>query len=161
MEYTHILIHYSEIGLKGKNRSFFEKKLEHNIKRSLNREEVSFDSINRKRGRILVKKDKDTNIDKVLKTFKNIPGIANISPVITVKSDLEKIKETVLNILNNKNFSSFAIDTKRSYKEFPKTSVEINEELGSVVLEEFNKRVDLDNPELTVYVELTKSKTYI
>ena len=41
------LVHYHEIGLKGKNRSFFEKKLEQNIKKVLDANGVKDFSLRR------------------------------------------------------------------------------------------------------------------
>ena len=52
---THIICHYSEIGLKGKNRIFFEKKLKENIKNALNTYAPDlFVNIQRLRGRFLI-----------------------------------------------------------------------------------------------------------
>ncbi len=33
----YLVIHYSEIGLKGRNRAFFERQLQHNIRERLSR----------------------------------------------------------------------------------------------------------------------------
>ncbi len=61
MEYA--IIHYAEIALKGGNRAFFEGKLVENIKQALKSQQ--YDSVKRLYGRILVKLNKKSNIDKI------------------------------------------------------------------------------------------------
>ena len=51
-----ILCHYGEIGLKGKNRGFFEKKLQKNLRSALKRfSPDTFSSIGRMFGRLIIR----------------------------------------------------------------------------------------------------------
>ncbi|HMB17468.1 MAG TPA: tRNA uracil 4-sulfurtransferase ThiI [Candidatus Paceibacterota bacterium] len=161
MRYTHFIIHYAEIGLKGKNRAFFENKLESNIEKSLQREEINFSDVKRITGRIIIKTTQNTEIDKVTEVLKNIPGVANFSPVVKIETDLEKIKETALKIVSEEEFSSFAIDTRRSNKNFSKSSMEINEEVGALVVDKTKKDVDLEEPDLTIHIEIARKSTFL
>jgi len=56
--------------------------------------------------------------------------------------------------LHGAPFESFRIDTQRGDKTFPLTSPEINRVLGAAVKEKSGARVDLENPEFTVFVEI-------
>ncbi len=161
MQYTHILIHYAEIGLKGNNRAFFENKLESNITQALKKDKVAFSNVKRITGRIIIKLTNDTNIQEAKEVLKNTPGIANFSPSIKTNSNLEKIKEVVSNLVKEEDFSSFAINTKRSDKSFSKSSVEVNEDVGALVVDQTKKEVDLENPDLTINIEIASKHTFI
>jgi len=70
MEY--VICHYSEIGLKGKNRKFFEEKLIKEIKRCLNSGFYEF--VKRISGRIIIKlnskgREEQSKIKIALKMF--------------------------------------------------------------------------------------------
>jgi thiamine biosynthesis protein ThiI len=56
--------------------------------------------------------------------------------------------------LHGAPFESFRIETQRGDKTFPLTSPEINRVLGAAVKERSGARVDLENPEFTVFVEI-------
>ena len=63
MKTSHILCHYSEIGLKGKNRSYFENTLKRNIHDALNvTVPNAIDTIEKLRGRFLITYQKLTLI---------------------------------------------------------------------------------------------------
>ena len=68
------LVHYGEVGLKGKNRSFFEKRLVQNIKRSL--KGLGCADVHRIYGRILVTLQPDSNITAIREKLSEIIGIA-------------------------------------------------------------------------------------
>ena len=161
MEYTYIVIHYAEIGLKGQNRPFFEKRLEKNIKKSFERDEISFKSIERKYGRILVKLSENPELSRINKTLSNIFGIANFSFAVKVKSKIEEIENKAVEILKVENFQTFKIDTRRSDKKFPMKSMEVNEKVGQKVVDNLKKNVDLENPDKTVFIEITWDGAFI
>ncbi len=161
MEYTYIVIHYAEIGLKGQNRPFFEKRLEKNIKKSFERDKISFKSIERKYGRILVKLSENPELSRINKTLSNIFGIANFSFAVKVKSKIEEIENKAVEILKVENFQTFKIDTRRSDKKFPMKSMEVNEKVGQKVVDNLKKNVDLENPDKTVFIEITWDGAFI
>lgn len=146
------VIHYGEIALKGKNRSFFEGKLRRNIKKALRG--IELDDIERLRGRMLVnisEKDKEAIAAERLK---KVFGITHFSFGVAVSKDLDEIKKAAWSLLKDKNFASFKINTQRAQKEFHMTSVEVNKEVGDYVQARCGKRVDLTNPEATCYIEI-------
>ncbi len=145
-----ILVHYSEIGLKGGNRRFFEKKLVENIKSAVNCK------AERKRGRIILSKVKVRDIDKLRK----IAGISHFSVAEEVPLSLDAMKKTVAKIAKASRARSFRITASRSNKSFRYTSPELNKLLGGAVWKATKKKVDLHAPQLEIFVEIAE-KAYV
>lgn len=167
----YLIIHYGEIALKGKNRSFFEKRLVSNVKKAL--KGIDYESIKRISGRILVKLQNqpahqpNSQIvaefkDRLLKVF----GIENFSFAVMCQQDLAEIQRTAWQILKDKHFTSFKVECKRSQKDFPLTSPQISQKLGDYILAAFSdqgiqKVVDLEEPDLTLYVEVVEHYAFL
>jgi len=150
-----IIIHYSEIGTKGKNRAFFEKRLAENVRNSLGDSKVY-----RRYGRIVAElniKDRTEIVDKLSK----IPGIANFAFGFKAKLDFKDMEDVVLSNLKDKKFETFKINARRSNKRFKMNSKEINEQLGGSVIDKFNKKVKLKNPDLEIFVSVGESEVFI
>lgn len=137
------VVHYGEIGVKGENRAFFERKLVENISR--------FARAKRRYGWIEVEYSEGLE-----EKLKKIPGIRYFGIGFKVDLEMEEIKSAVLKVLPEK-FETFRISASRRNKSFPLNSVEINRELGRFVVEKTGKKVDLENPEVTVWVEIAEN----
>ena len=87
-------------------------------------------------------------------------GVANFLPAQEVAPDLEALKAAALASLRGRTFGSFRVTTKRSYKGFPKNSGEIDREVGAAVHEATGVRVDLEQPELTLFVEVLQDRIF-
>lgn len=155
---NYIICHYSEIGIKGKNRNFFEKTLEENIKNALVKNNIDFEKVKRISGRIIVKLNSEKLNEekkKIEEILKNIPGIANFSYAVSVNADIEDIKKKALMVLSEVNFSKFRISTTRSDKNFPLKSYEVNEIVGEYILKNLkDKKVDLKNFDVECFIEI-------
>lgn len=152
----YIICHYSEIGLKGKNRSFFEKKLVQNIKVSLPKN--SYSLIKRSSGLVLIKSETPEKIkDPLQKVF----GIAYFVICERVEPDIEKITKKALAIIKDKEIHSFRITTKRSDKTFPMTSQKISRIIGATVVEKLGLEVDLENYDFECKIEINKEGAFI
>jgi len=151
--YSHVIVHYSEIGTKGQNRGYFEKKLVDNIKYTL--KGLGLKSTKRERGRIILELDKNYNEKKITERLKYIPGIANFSFSVQSPLELSKIKKSLDKLLHKKR--TFKIHTTRSNKNFSYNSMKLNELLGEYVLKKTKMKVKLNNPQSTYYVEITDS----
>jgi len=154
----HILLHYAELALKGKNRREFEKKLAKNIKQLLHPT-----SVDRQHGRMIV--HMESIGEDVLEHLALIPGIRNFAVVHECEPELEKIQETAKQAVNEAftdiEGKRFAVKGRRSDKKFPLTSPEINFEVGGYLKTHFNLLVDLNNPEIVVFVEVTTEKAFV
>ncbi|RLJ01106.1 MAG: hypothetical protein DRP11_05045 [Candidatus Aenigmatarchaeota archaeon] len=159
MNYDRILIRYGEVALKSdpvKNR--FINRLVGNIQSGLDRAEVKY-RIERDRGRLFViTKDIEKSIEILRKVF----GIVSISPVKTTKGELEHIIKVVENLAKEyiREGETFAIRARRKGTE-KVTSKMIEREAGAAVLKTVDARVDLTNPEKTIYVEVRQNKAFI
>ena len=79
-----------------------------------------------------------------------------------MESDDQSIHNKVLEIVKEKSFKTFKIETKRSDKRFPITSQDYNNVLGGLVLKNIsNIKVDVHNPDLKIKVEIREDKTFI
>mgnify|MGYP001569516593 CR=1 FL=1 len=156
---NYIVCHYAEIGIKGKNRKFFEEKLINNIKAALNIQiPENWEFVKRISGRILIKL---TNKNQRFDVLKNIFGIAYFAFAVSTKNEIEKIQETALTLVKNKEFKTFRISAKRSDKKFPLSSQEINEKIGESVVKNLKKKVNLKNPEITIFIEVTENNAFL
>ena len=175
MKYDFIICHYAEIGLKGKNRKFFEEKLIENIKKVLPRN--SYKKVKRISGRILIGLG-DCPSRQVLK---NVFGIAYFSFAVACEQEIEAIKKKAVEILRNKtvtnrydrikllqlsekqrlHFKTFKVETQRSKKDFPLNSQQISEQVGAEVLKKLKKKVDLTNPDITCFIEIVENYAFL
>ncbi len=149
-----IIIRYDEIGLKGKNRIYFENRLIDNIKNQLKK--FGYKShIERIRGRIIVYSHAPLTI------YSKIFGVRSYSPAIESSLDLNEIYNSIRNLIKEKKFKTFRISTQRLWKGYEKTSMEINEQIGEFVIRDFSKKVDLESPDLNIGVEILNDRSYI
>ncbi|MBD3208633.1 MAG: tRNA 4-thiouridine(8) synthase ThiI [Candidatus Nealsonbacteria bacterium] len=157
----YIICHYHEIALKGKNRKFFEQKLVKNIKMSLPK--GSFEGVRRISGRILVKlSDEGKGLrEKMEAALKNVFGIVYFAFADTCDQDIESIQKEAAEILRGKNFKSFRVTTKRSKKDFPLTSQEVNEEVGAFIVDKTKKDVDLENFDINIFIEIVEDFSFL
>ena len=149
-----ILIKYGELTTKKANRNLFINKLSDNIKNVLKDEKVK---IKKDRVRMYIETD---NIDNVSKKLLNVFGLQGIVIAHKVNTNTEDIKEAVLNILKDIQFKTFKVETKRADKNFEIKSMDFNNIIGSLVLKNFDVKVDVHNPDITIHIEI-RENTYI
>ena len=150
-----IMLKYGELSTKKDNIGLFLKKLKDNITRILTEEEkVYFD-----KGRMFIE---SPNIDNTIKKVSKVFGIHELVMAYKIDTDYDNLKETVKSLVSELNFKTFKVVTKRSDKTYPKTSMEISKEIGGVVLKNVpNIKVDVNNPEITINIEIRSNATYI
>ena len=145
-----VVVHYGEIGIKGKNRAFFENKLMENIRKAMGAK------AERDYGRIVVNKNPEN-----LAALQNVMGIASFSPALRADLTIESIKEKALLIANEKNAKTFALATKRSNKNFEYDSRQVNEIVGKYIQENTGMQVDLTNPDEKIFMEIASKNAYV
>ncbi len=162
--FTAFLIKYAEIGVKGKNRYLFEEALVHQIKYVLKRCEGGF-KVTRTDGRIYIHALSEFDYDEVVENLKTVFGVSGICPVIHVPDEgFDKLSATVVDYIDkvyeDKNIT-FKVNARRARKNYPMNSMEINRELGGVLLESYPEmKVDVHHPDVMLYVEI-REKIYI
>ena len=158
-----ILVKYGEMALKGLNKRTFEDVLVKNIKRRL--KDIGKTNITRAQSTIFIdpyeeKYDTDEAVDRLKKVF----GIAALCRAAVCEKQFDDIKRVSLEYLEEalSYASTFKVTAKRADKSFPMKSPEICRELGGALLSRFdNLKVDVNNPEVTVTVEIRDSKAYV
>ena len=151
-----IVIRYAELSTKKSNISLFLKQLKTNVSFALDeyKPTIYFD-----KGRMFVETNK---IDECVNRLKFVPGIQGILIAYKIKSDVEEIKDTLINLLKEKEFNTFKVSTKRSDKEFPINSMDFSKQMGAHILKNIdNLGVDVNNPDIEVRIEIRKKDTYI
>jgi tRNA uracil 4-sulfurtransferase len=158
----YVICHYSEIALKRRNRKFFEECLIKNIKRSL--KSSFYYSVRRISGRIIINltPQGEENKDDVKNSLEFVFGISSFSFALNSDQDISEIKKNVINLLEKEKFDTFRITAKRTEKNFPLSSSEINEIIGGDVLQNFkNVKVNLKNPDLNCFIEIVEKYAFI
>ncbi len=162
--FTAFLIKYAEIGIKGRNRYLFEDALVRQIKYALKRCDGAFE-IRKTMGRIFVEAQSAFDFDETVEQLRRVFGIWGICPVIYVEDQgWEKLCGEVVAYLGemypDKN-ETFKVNARRSRKNYPKDSMEINRDLGEVILGAFPEmRVDVHRPDILLNIEV-REKIYV
>ncbi|MCI8949512.1 MAG: tRNA 4-thiouridine(8) synthase ThiI [Lachnospiraceae bacterium] len=152
------LIKYAEIGIKGKNRYMFEDALVKQIRFALKEVEGNFE-VTKESGRIYVNALSSFDQDDVVTVLKRVFGISAICPMVQVEDEgYDTLKSQVLQYLDHvypeKNFS-FKVNARRANKQYPKTSEEINRDLGEAILKAYpGLSVDVHHPQVMLHVEI-------
>ncbi len=154
-----ILIHYHEIGLKGKNRGKFERRLMTNITRAL--KGVPCGKLERLSGRMMLALTSESPIDVIRERLSTVFGIANFSEAVVAKRNIEAIRETAWALAQKADFESFKIVTRRGDKTFPFNSDQINRDVGKHIQTLSGARVLMDNPDLTCFIEIAPQRIFI
>ncbi len=153
-----VTVHYSEIGLKGKNQPLFIRKLEGNLKRAT--ADAGVRRIEERSGRLVLRLSDGADWGLLRQRLQWVFGVANYSLAMRVPPDLAALKQGVVAALAPLSFASFRVSTRRAYKQFPLNSEGVNREVGAAVLEQRQVKVDLEHPELTVHVEVLPRDIY-
>jgi len=153
-----VIVHYHELALKGRNRPFFEQRLVRNLRSML--KDLTGVQIVPLTGRIRIDLPEESGWDTIKSRLARVFGVANFSLAYSVPRNLDTLKEAVGTAVAGLEFKTFRVSTKRADKRFPLTSVEVNRELGAHVCTLTGKRVSLDDPDLTIRVEVLERDAF-
>ena len=153
-----IMLKYAELNTKKANIGMFLHILKQNIEEKIG----NFANIEFDKGRMFIKTEEE-NYSFVLNSLKKIFGIHEIEVGYQIENTkISLIEESLIKIIQNKDFQTFKVETKRSDKNYPLTSLEISKHLGGIILKnKENIKVDVQNPEVIFYVEIRKEHAYI
>jgi len=158
-----ILVKYGEMALKGMNKRSFEDALAKNIKRRI--KSLGKTEITRAQSTIYIKPLEDGfDVDEAMERLQKVFGIAALCRAAVCEKDFEDISRVACEYLDEplSYAKTFKVNAKRSDKRFPMKSPEICRELGGVILSRFSHlQVDVNNPEITVTVEIRDTKAYV
>jgi thiamine biosynthesis protein ThiI len=147
-----VVVHYHEISLKGGNRPLFLRRLADNLRHATTGCGVR--AVRRLPGRLVLDLAPDADHPALRARIATVFGVANFAPGLAMPPRLDAVKDAILALLAGRQFESFRITARRTFKVFPMSSEDVNRELGAFVLKHFSTRVNLGQPALTVHVEL-------
>ena len=153
-----IVIHYQEIALKGKNRPWFLGRLVKNLRRALS--DLDVVAVRALMGRIEIQLGPSTSREQAAERVRRTFGIANFSFARRTPLDLEVIACAILADLRDTTCGSFRVSARRADKRFPMTSPQVEREIGGRIQEARGWKVDLDDAELTIHVELLSNEAF-
>lgn len=158
MRFHSFLIKYGEIGIKGKNRYLFEDALVRQIRFALKDVDGEF-YVHKAQGRVYVDCDGEYDYEETVESLQRVFGIVGICPVVRLKDEgVEKLKKDVEDYIREmypQQNQTFKVEARRSRKSYPLNSMELNCELGEVILGAFPEmKVDVHNPQVRLHVEV-------
>jgi len=152
MIYDSILIGVDEVWMKSERvKKRLMDKLSEDVKKRLNTDNLMIG-----RGRIFIFDYKEEWIEILKKVF----GIKTIYPAIKTESKIEKIKGASEKFFEDFK-GSFKISAKRVWKDFEYKSYDINRIVGEHISKKFGLRVDVKNPDKTLYIEVHDFATFL
>jgi len=156
-----VLVHYHEIGLKGRNRSAFERRLRDNLDAALIGLPVA--PAVRLASRLSVPVTSSAALEDVLDRIVRIPGVSNAAVAFkTSRLESDMRRAVLLALEAAEPYSTFKIEARRSNTDFPISSMEMNQTIGTYVLEHTDgKKVDLTHPEAVCHVEVVQGDAYV
>jgi thiamine biosynthesis protein ThiI len=147
-----IVVHYKELALKGKNRPWFIQHLVRNLRAALAGLDVK--SVRSVTGRIEIDLGAGTQWEAASARIRRVFGIANFSFAGRASHDFDEMAAAILGGLGDRRPASFRVSARRSDKRFPFTSPQIERQVGGLIQEATGWRVDLEQAELTIHIEM-------
>ncbi len=157
------LLKLGEIVLKGANKRQFESRLRQNVRRRMKRY-GNFDVYIMQSTVYVQPMDEQADVDGAWEACASIFGVVSLCRCRPCEKSVDAIYEAVENYLGADldAAASFKVESKRSDKSFPMTSIAISQEIGGRLAEAHpNCRVDVHNPQYTVYVEVRDLAAYV
>ncbi len=149
-----IIIRYSEIFLKKKNRGFFERAFENNMQRAL--QGLQYTLI-KQSGRYLVRDFYEDEAEEFIQRLQKVFGVHTLSVAYETSSDLDSIAEIAIAL--SRKSGTFKVESHRGDKKYPLTSIEISREIGARLLDHAKGalKVDVHDPSFTVRVDIREN----
>lgn len=158
-----VLLKCGEIVLKGLNRRSFEDVMIKNMKRRI--ADLGTFVIRKSQSTIYVEpQDEDIDMPLLLSRLQTVFGIAALTPALVLEKDFAKIAQAAPDYLRQglSAATTFKVNGKRSDKSFAMDSPALCCELGGILLDAFpHLRVDVQNPQVTVTVEIRETAAYL
>ena len=157
------LLKLGEIVLKGANKRQFESKLRQNVRRRM-KLYGNFDVYLMQSTLYVEPMDEECDVDGAWEACRSIFGVVSLCRCRPCEKNLDAIFEAVENYLGDDLdcAESFKVESKRSDKRFPLTSIQLSQEIGGRIAEAHPScRVDVRHPAYTVVVEVRDLAAYV
>lgn len=151
-----ILIRFSELSLKGKNKKEFINILRRNVNNKL--EGLDFTLISQHDKFLIRDMKEDSSI--FLEKISEVVGISWFTLAFEFETNRESIKEGVLKLVDGKGWNTFRVSAKNTSEEF-KDSMDLTHFVAGNILEETDMKVNLSNYDVDVSVRVEDKTTFI
>ena len=157
------LLKLGEIVLKGANKRQFENRLRANVRRRM-KAYGNFDVYIMQSTVYVEPMDENCDVDGAWEACRSIFGVVSLCRCRPCEKNLDAIFQAIENYLGDDLdcARSFKVESRRSDKRFPLTSIQLSQEIGGRLAEAHpDVEVDVHKPEYTVYVEIRDLAAYV
>ncbi len=157
-----ILLKLGEIVLKGLNRRSFEQKLTANVRRRL--APIGKFRVYCLQSIIYVEGEDGADMDTAFEALKKVFGVISLTRAAACEKDKDAIAKLAIEYLREDMLraKSFKVETRRSDKTFPMTSIELSQYVGNALSDAYEDiEVDVHDPELVVHIEVRDLAAYV
>lgn len=157
------LLKLGEIVLKGANKRQFESRLRQNVRRRM-KPYGNFDVYILQSTVYVEPQDENADVDGAWEACRAIFGVVSLCRCRPCEKNVDAIYEAVENYLGEDLdcAESFKVESKRSDKQFPLTSIQLSQEIGGRLAEAHPScRVDVHHPAYTVFLEVRDFAAYV
>lgn len=156
------LVHYHEIGLKGKNRATFENRLLANLDHALRHLPVR--RVKRISGHLLVEAENGFADASMAEAISRVPGVARVSLAYRTAQVEEDYCKAAVKALGEVTvpWETFKVHARRSSTSYERHTLEMNQIVGAALCEAFpTKKVLMHGPDMTVIVHAVQGDVYV
>ena len=157
------LLKLGEIVLKGANKRQFESRLRQNVRRRM-KLYGNFDVYLMQSTLYVEPMDEECDVDGAWEACRSIFGVVSLCRCRPCEKTTDAIFEAIENYLGDDLdcARSFKVESKRSDKRFPLTSIQLSQEIGGRLAEAHpTVAVDVHHPDYTVFVEVRDLAAYV
>lgn len=154
-----LLVYFGELILKGGNRSWFFEKLLNNIR--VNLRGLSVSRIENLSGRIIIDLKEAYPIEALAERLSRVFGVSGFAPAFKAGGGVSDVESMALSCLSKREIGSFCVRAKRVDKRLPFSSQDVNIKVGAAICEKFGAKVNLKDPDTTVWADILKDRSYI
>ena len=157
------LLKLGEIVLKGSNKRQFENKLRSNVRRRM-KHYGNFDVYIMQSTVYVQPMDDECDVEGAWEACRSIFGVVSLCRCRPCEKNLDAIFDAIEEYLGDDLdcAKSFKVESKRSDKAFPMTSIQISQAIGGRLAEAHpTVEVDVHHPDYTVFVEVRDLAAYV
>jgi thiamine biosynthesis protein ThiI len=150
---------YHEITLKGRNRWRFVDQLKQNLRAIFC--DYRLGAVRSEGPRLMVELPDELSDDVAAERAAFLFGVQNFSLSHPVALEIEALKREAVAAAHGKPAKTFRISTRRAEKRFALNSMDVDRIVGAEVASALDLKVDLDNPDLTISIEILPDAAYM
>ena len=158
-----ILLKEGEVVLKGLNKRYFEQKLTQNIRRRI--KPFGRFVVTAAQSVIYVEpQEDDCDVDGAFEALRYVFGIMTLTRAVACEKDADVLCRTAMQYLDAelRTAKTFKVESKRSDKGFPMTSIQLSQYVGGEIDEAYdNLHAEMHDPDIIVHLEVRDRAAYV